>query len=63
MKWAAYVARIGEKRVACRTFVAKPEGKRPLERYRRKWEGNIIMVLQEVGWSVVQLDLAETRDR
>jgi len=27
----------------------KPEGKRPLERPRRRWEDNIKMDLQEVG--------------
>jgi hypothetical protein len=30
-------------------LVGKPEGKRPLERPRRRWEGNIKMDLQEVG--------------
>jgi hypothetical protein len=29
--------------------VGKPEGKRPLGRPRRRWEGNIRMDLQEVG--------------
>jgi len=29
--------------------VEKPEGKRPLERPRRRWEGNITMDVQEVG--------------
>jgi hypothetical protein len=28
----------------------KPEGKRPLGRPRRRWEVNIRMDLQEVGW-------------
>jgi hypothetical protein len=30
-------------------LVGKPEGKRPLGRPRRRWEGNIRMDLQEVG--------------
>jgi hypothetical protein len=30
----------------------KPEGKRPLRRPRRRWEDNINMNLQEVGWGV-----------
>jgi hypothetical protein len=30
-------------------LVGKPEGKRPLERPRRRWEDNIKMDLQEVG--------------
>jgi hypothetical protein len=31
--------------------VGKPEGKRPLGRYRYKWEDNINMDLREIGWS------------
>jgi hypothetical protein len=31
-------------------FVKHPEGKRPLERPRRRWEDNIRMNLREVGW-------------
>jgi len=30
--------------------VAIPEGKRPLGTSRCKWEDNIKMVLQEIGW-------------
>jgi hypothetical protein len=29
--WVGYVARVGEKRNACRVLVRNPEGKRPLE--------------------------------
>jgi hypothetical protein len=32
-----------------RVLVGKPEGKRPLERPRNRWEDNIKMDLQEVG--------------
>jgi hypothetical protein len=41
MRWAGYVARMGEKRNACRILVGKPEGKRPLGRPRRRWMDNI----------------------
>jgi hypothetical protein len=30
--------------------VGKPEGKRPLERARCKWEDNIKMIIGEVVW-------------
>jgi hypothetical protein len=30
--------------------VGKPEGRRPLERPRRRWEDNIKMDLRGVGW-------------
>ena len=33
-----------------RLLMGKPEGKRPLGRTRRRWEDNIRMDLQEVGW-------------
>jgi len=34
-----------ERRGACRNLVGKPEGKKPLERPRRRWEDNIKMDL------------------
>ena len=33
-----------------RSLVGKPEGKRPLGRPRHRWEDNIKMYLQNVGW-------------
>jgi len=50
MRWAGHVARMGEDRVVHRVLVGKPEEKSPLGRPRRRWEGNIRMDLQEVGW-------------
>jgi hypothetical protein len=41
MRWAGHVARMGDRRDVCRGFVGKPEGKRPLGRFRRRWEDNI----------------------
>jgi hypothetical protein len=35
---------------AYRILVGKPEGKRAFGRSRRRWEDNIKMDLQEVGW-------------
>ena len=31
-------------------LVGRPEGRRPLGRHRNRWEDNIKMDLQEVGW-------------
>jgi hypothetical protein len=61
MRWAGHVARMGEKRGVHRVLVGKPEGKRPLERPRRRWEDNIKM---DVGggrgdW----MELPRDRDR
>ena len=43
-----HLARMGEGRGAYRV-VGKPEGRRPLGRPRRRWEGSVEMDLQEVG--------------
>jgi hypothetical protein len=48
IRWAGHVARMGDRGVQ-RVLVGKPEGKWPLGRPRRRWEGNIKMDLQEVG--------------
>jgi len=57
------VARMGERRVAYRVLVGKPEGKRSLGRSRCRWQYNIQMDLQEVGWGMDWIDLAQNRDR
>jgi hypothetical protein len=54
----------GEKRIAYRLLVGKPEGKRPLGRPRRRWVDNIRMDLGEVGWDVVDwIGLAKDSNR
>jgi len=50
MRWAEHVVRIGENSCAYRVLVRKPEGKRPLGRRRCKWEDNIEIAGQEIGW-------------
>jgi hypothetical protein len=64
MRWAGHVARMAKERGVHRVLVGKPKGKRPLGRLRRRWDGNIKLVLQEVGgghgdWMV----MAQDRDR
>jgi hypothetical protein len=47
-----------------RVLVGKPEGKRLLGRPRRRWEDNIRMDLQEVGYGGMDWnELAQDRDR
>jgi hypothetical protein len=50
MRWAGHVARMGERRTANRVLVGKTEGRRSLGRPRLRWDDNIKMELQEVGW-------------
>jgi hypothetical protein len=45
-----HAAHMGEERDAYMILVVRPERRRPLGRHRRRWEGNIKMDLQEVGW-------------
>jgi len=55
---------MGERRVAYRVLVGKPEGKRQLGRPRCRWENNIKMNLQEVGCGEMDwIDLAQDRGR
>jgi hypothetical protein len=64
MRWAGHVARMGEGRNLYRVLVGKPEGKRPLERPRRRWENGIKMDLTETGCGGVEwIHLAQDRDR
>ena len=58
------MARMGEGRGVHRVLVGKLEGKRPLERPRRRWEDNIKMYLLKVGGSCGDwMELAQVRDR
>jgi hypothetical protein len=54
----------GERRIAYRISVEKPEGKRPLRRPRRMRLEGIKMNLREMGWDRMDLiDLTQDMDR
>jgi hypothetical protein len=53
MRWAGHVACMGDRRSAYRVLVGRPEGRRPLGRCRHRWDDNIKMDLQGVGWGGV----------
>jgi hypothetical protein len=54
---------MGERRGAYRVLVKKLGGKGRLGGLRRRWEDDIKMALQEVGWGIDWSDLARSRDR
>jgi len=63
MRWAGLVALVRERKGVYRTFMGKPEGKRPLGGPRHRWEDNIGMDLREVGCGGMDwIDLAQDRD-
>jgi len=50
MRWTRHVVCMVERKIVYRVLVGKPEGWCPLARARHRWEDNINMVLQIVGW-------------
>ena len=64
MRWAGYVARMGQGKVVYRVLVGKPEGKRPLGRHRRRRDDNNKMDLQKVGGGCGDwMELSQDRER
>jgi hypothetical protein len=48
------VARMGKNRKVYKLLVGKAEGKRPLERPRRRWKDSTRMYLGETAWGCVE---------
>jgi hypothetical protein len=63
MRWAGHVARMDGIRDVHRVLVGKPEGKRLLERPRRRWEDNLRRDLWEIGVEGDWILLAQWRVR
>ena len=61
MCWAGHVARMGEDGGVHRVLVGKPEGKRPLERPRRRWRTILKWIFRNLegvlgtGWSWLRI--------
>jgi hypothetical protein len=54
----------GERRGSYSVLVGKPNGKRPIGRFRRRWEDNIKINLKSISWETVDwIDLAQDRDK
>jgi hypothetical protein len=63
VRWAGYVAHMGEERGMYKVLVGKPERKRLFRGPRHRWEDNIKTDLQEVGCRVVHwVKLAQDRN-
>jgi hypothetical protein len=64
MRGVGHAACMGEERKCTRFWWGKPEGKRPLERPRHRWEDGIRVDLREIGWGRAGewIDLAYDRD-
>ena len=53
-----------DKRGAYRVLVGRPEGRWPLGRPRRRWDDNIKMDMQGMGWGDMDwIGLVQGRDR
>ena len=64
MRLAGHVACIGRGDAYAGFWWGKPEGKRPLGRPRRRYEGNIKMEFQEVGCGGMEwFEMVQDRDR
>jgi hypothetical protein len=64
IRWTGHVARMGETRNAYRILVGNPEGKRPVERSRRRWMDNIKIDLRGIRCGGMDwIELAQDRDQ
>jgi hypothetical protein len=54
---------MGERRGANRALMWEPEGRRPLERPRRRLKDNIKVGIREMRWGIDWIDLALDTDR
>jgi len=54
---------MGDRRGVYRVLDGKLDGRRPLGRPRHRWEDNIKIDLQGVGWGMGWFELAQDRDR
>ena len=61
MRYAGHVAHMAERRGAYMVLVVKPEGMRPLDRPRHKWEGIKLDLLQDGAEETHVFQMASTR--
>ena len=62
MRWMGHIVHMGERRGAHRVFVVIPEGKRPIERPRHRWQDSSKMDLKKWYGSMDCIVLAQDMD-
>jgi hypothetical protein len=64
IRWVGHVARMWERRDIYRILMGKPEGRRPIERPRCRWEYKNKIDLQEAGCGDMDwIELTQDRNR
>jgi hypothetical protein len=63
IRWVGYAARMGESRNAYRTFISKPEGKRPVGRSRHRLKDIRMYLKERRSEGVYWMGLAQDRDQ
>ena len=64
LRWAGHIACTGKRRGVYRVLVGKSEGKRPLGRFKPRWEDNIKMDLEKFGCGGMNwIELVQDTDR
>jgi hypothetical protein len=53
MRYAGHEARMRGNGNSYGVLVGKPDGKKPLRRFRHRWQNNIKMDLRESGWDAM----------
>ena len=61
LQWVGDVAWMEDQRRAHRLLIGKPEGKRPRDKPKIRWEDNIILDLKEVDYEGEWKTLAQDR--
>jgi hypothetical protein len=61
MRWAGHVALTAEIRNAYSILVGKPEGRKPIERPRRRWKDNLNQDFRAMDWEVDCIYVAQDK--
>jgi hypothetical protein len=63
MRWDRHIVHTEERITDYKILVVKTEAKRPLGKWRRRWEDNIRMDLKKIWWKIVNwIHLSQDRN-